>query len=60
MTRIQQEEHRCFGCSKELLEFGPKDASDSSGGSVRDLMVMDKQSKICVLCSTKAMTIWKC
>ena len=43
-----------------LLEFDPKDASDSACCRSVCCMEIDKQGKFCELCLIKAMTIWKC
>ena len=43
-----------------LLEFDPKDASDSACYKIGCCMVMNKQGKFCELCLIKVVTIWKC
>ena len=43
-----------------LLEFDPKDVSDSACCRSGCCMAMDKQGKFCELCLIKAVTIWKC
>ena len=43
-----------------LLEFDPKDASDSACCRSGCCMAMNKQGKFCELCLIKVVTIWKC
>ena len=43
-----------------LLEFDPKDVSDSACCRSGCCMAMDKQGKFCELCLIKLVTIWKC